>query len=185
MGMSESASEDLATQAASLAFAMIRFEERAAWPMDPTLERGVADYSFVPGWRGVPIDRVVPLLAGLPSPAWLLQTTVRGHVGVILLEELGEDRKRVMQKELDNQVSGINELSRSLGLTDTSPLLLDVDGDTLVVSLAALRYWGGRFGVNVGWNFGPLEHDSRATGQIHLRRRTGEWSSGPLAGESV
>lgn len=149
--------------------------------MELATELDVVEYSLMPGWRNMPRDKVVALLAGLPSPALLLQTTVRGRIGVILLDELGVDRKRSMQKEFDNQVSGINELSASLGLTEASRLLPEVDGESLVFSLAALRYWGERFAVNVGWNFGPLEHDSRATAQIHLRRSTGEWSSGPQA----
>lgn len=176
-------SDDVLMQAASLAFALIRFEEGAAHPFrastPPGMPRiGEDAYVFAPSWREVPREEVSAFLAGLPSPALLSPTTTRGVVALTLLGELSGERAAWARKTLTNQRAGLEELAAQLGLTAASPVLLAFGGEAHVVSLAVLRVWSERFAVQTGWNIGPLEGDSRASARMNLFRGDGHDSSG-------
>src|SRR4029077_20317592 len=89
--------DDTLIEAASLAFAMMRFEEVSAhWArhsIPPGVPRlGVDAYSCLPSLRRVPRDEVAAFLAGLSSPAILTPSTMRGVVALILVDELTGDR---------------------------------------------------------------------------------------------
>ena len=91
------APDDALVQAATLAFALVRFEEGAAHPprnySPPGVPRiGTEAYVFIPSLRRVPRDAVVPFLAALPSPALLTPSTRRGIVALTLVDELTGDR---------------------------------------------------------------------------------------------
>lgn len=106
--------DDLRAEAARLAFALLRFEGVAAHPM-----RGAATpdaYVFLPSWREVPGSEVEAFLVGLPSPALLLPTTLRGTIALLLLHELTGDRRRWAEKALSNFAAGLDELAPQLGL---------------------------------------------------------------------
>jgi hypothetical protein len=100
--------DDLLLQAASLAFALLRFEEGAAHPHRGStppgmLRLGEEAYQFTPSWRSVPRADVPAFLAALPSPALLSPTTTRGTVALTLLAELSGERAVWARKTLTNQ----------------------------------------------------------------------------------
>jgi hypothetical protein len=171
------------TQAAALAFALVRFDEPAAHPIGgwtpPGMPRvGTDAYVFSPVWTPVPREAVVPFLAGLPSPAIIVQSTTRGILGLTLLDELTGDRRRWAQKTFDNHKAGLAELAKQGNLTDSSLVLFEFGDESHIFSLAAIREWSERFALNVGWNIGALPDDARASARLNARRSDGRWSSG-------
>ena len=174
--------DDTLMEAASLAFAMVRFEEVSAhWarhsipPGAPHF--GVDAYSFLPSQR-VPRDGVTAFLAGLSSPAILTPTTMRGVVALILVDELSGDRAVGARKEFDNQQLGLEEMVRQIGLDAEASVLLEFDDEAHVFSLKAVRLWAERFGVHVGWNLGTLKDDPRASARMVLFASDGRNSYG-------
>lgn len=176
--------DDTLMEAASLAFAMVRFEEVSAhWarhsipPGVPHL--GVDAYSFLPS-RRVPRDGVAAFLAGLSSPAILTPTTMRGVVALILVDELRGDRAVGARKEFSNQQLGLEEMVRQIGLDAEASVLLDFENEAHVFSLKAVRLWAERFAVHVGWSVGTLKDDSRASARMMLYASDGRNSYGEM-----
>jgi hypothetical protein len=174
--------DDTLMEAASLAFAMVRFEEVSAhWarhsipPGVPHL--GVDAYSFLPS-RRVPRDGVAVFLAGLSSPAILTPTTIRGVVALILVDELSGDRAVGARKEFSNQQLGLEEMVRQIGLDAGASVLLDFENEAHIFSLKAVRLWAERFAVHVGWSVGTLKGDPRASARMMLYASDGRNSYG-------
>src|SRR3954469_7808517 len=133
--------DDTLMQAASLAFAMVRFQEGSAHlsrhSVPPGAARlGVDAYGFIPSLRRVPRDQVVAFLAGLSSPAILTPSTTRGIVALTLVDELSGDRAVGGRKVLSNQQLGLEELVRQLGLEADASVLLEFENEALVFSLS-------------------------------------------------
>jgi Asp-tRNA(Asn)/Glu-tRNA(Gln) amidotransferase A subunit family amidase len=175
--------DDTLMEAASLAFAMVRFEEVSAhWarhsspPGVPRL--GVDTYSFLPSSRRVPRDGVAAFLAGLSSPAILTPSTMRGVVALILVDELSGDRAVATQKEFSNQMLGLEEMVQRIGLDADASVLLDFENEVNVFSLKAVRVWAERFAVHVGWSVETLKDDPRASARIILYGSDGRNSHG-------
>jgi len=174
--------DDTLMEAASLAFAMVRFEEVSAhWArhsIPPGVPRlGVDAYSFLPS-RQVPRDGVAAFLAGLSSPAILTPTTMRGVVALILVDELSGDRAVGARKEFSNQQLGLEEMVQQIGLDAEASVLLDFENEAHVFSLKAVRLWAERFAVHVGWNVGTLKDDPRASARMVLYASDGRNSYG-------
>ena len=160
-------------EAASLAFAMVRFEEVSAhWArhsIPPGVPRfGVEVYGFLPSLRRVPRDGVVAFLAGLSSPAILTPSTMRGIVALTLTDELSGERAAGAKKELSNQQLCLYEIVQQLGLDPGSSVLLDFENEAHVFSLKSVRLWAERFAVHVGWSVGSLKNDPRASARMIL-----------------
>jgi hypothetical protein len=175
--------DDALRDAASLTFAVIRFAEGAAHARrgstSPGMPRlGEDAYVFAPSGRRVRPEDVPAFLAGLPCPAILYPTTIRGVVALQLLSELSGDRAAGARKEFANQRGGLEELAGQLGLTADSRILLEFGDEAHVVSLAVLLLWTERFAVQVGWSIGPLEGDGRASARLNLYRSDGVKSRG-------
>ena len=175
--------DDTLMEAASLAFAMARFEEASAhWarhsipPGAPRL--GVDAYGFLPSLRRVPRDGVPAFLAGLTSPAILTPSTMRGVVALILVDELSGDRAIGAQKEFNNQQLGLEEMVQQIGLDAEARVLLDFENEAHVFSLKAVRLWAERFAVHVGWSVGKLKDDPRASARMMLYGSDGRNSYG-------
>ena len=79
---------------------------------------------------------------------------------------------------LSNFTVCFDEFRGGCGLTRASRILLEFDEETHLFSFAGTRLWTQQFGVQVGWNMTPLEHDPRAQARLMLRRSDGEWSRG-------
>jgi hypothetical protein len=174
---------DTLMEAASLAFAMVRFEEVSAhWArhsIPPGVPRvGVDAYSFLPSLRRVPRDGVAAFLAGLSSPAILTPSTMRGVVALILVDELTGDRVVGARKEFSNQQLGLEEMVQLIGLDAEASVLLDFENEVHVFSLKAVRLWAERFAVHVGWSVGMLKDDPRASARMMLYGSDGRNSYG-------
>jgi hypothetical protein len=169
------ANDDALMQAAALTFTMLRFEQDAAHasrssdPYDQG-EMGVDRFVFLPSWRSTAAHDVVAFLAGLTCPALLFPTTMRGVVSLMLLDELAGERKAWAQKTLDNHLVGINEFAAQFfpPLDGNSNVLLEVQGETHIISLDVLRLWSQRFNAPAGWSLGDSRNDPRAPAQIRL-----------------
>lgn len=152
--------EPLNMQAAALTFAMMLFEQEAAHPLggerEPGEVPGVDSFGFLPSWVPVPRAGVVPFLAQLPCPALVFQSTHRGTVSLMLLDELGGERRAWAQKTLDNHCAGIEELASQFypALYGESKILLEIRDESHIITLDALRFWARRFGCPTGWNMG-------------------------------
>ena len=175
--------DDVRLEAARIAFALIRFDEVAAHPMGtsppPGSVRALTEaYSFLPSWRKIPRDEVETFLVSLPSPALLAPTTIRGVIALILFHELNGDRRRWAEKTLSNFAGALEEIGPRLGLSPTSPILVEFDEESHVFSYAAVREWTQQFAVQVGWSIAPLERDDRADARMMLRRSDGQWFPG-------
>jgi hypothetical protein len=127
-------------------------------------------YTFVPGSRRIPLRDIPQFLAGLPSPALLMPSTSRGVVGLTLVSELTGDRAASAHHEFANQQAAVQEQVGQFGLSADSRILLELDRESLVVSLAALRTWSQRYVIYVGWNMRPLVDDPRASAKLFLIR---------------
>ena len=169
--------DDALRDAASLAFALIRFAEGAAHPLrgTPSGTPRVGDevYVFGPSSRRVPREDVPKFLAGLPAPAMLYPTTIRGIIALQLLSELSGDRAAGARKEFANQCGGLDEMADQLGLTADSRILLTFGDEAHIVSLAVLQLYIERFLVHVGWSIGSLQGDPRASARLNLYRSDG------------
>jgi hypothetical protein len=170
--------DGLRLEAARIAFALIRFEEVAASPSGAStppgsLRVGTEAYVFMPSWRKVPRDAVETFLVGLPSPALLAPTTIRGVIALMLLHELNGDRRRWMEKTLSNFALGLEEFSPQLGLAPTSRILLEFDQESHVFSFAGVREWTQQFPVQVRWSISALDRHDRADACMLLRRSDG------------
>lgn len=176
--------DDTLMDAASLAFAMVRFEEASAhWsrhsspPGSPRLGEDV--YEFLPSLRRVPRDGVVAFLAGLSSPAILTPSTMRGLVALTLTDELSGERAAGARKEFSNQQLCLEEMVQQIGLPPDASVLLDFENEAHVFSLKVVRLWAERFAVHVGWSIGSLKDDPRASARIVLYGSDGRDSDGP------
>ena len=189
---------DLRRQAARLTCALLRFDRPAAHllgsstpPGHPVV--GVDAYTFLPSWKSVRNEDVEQFLLDLDGPALLAPTTIRGTIALFLLDELAGDRKKWGQKTLSNFAVSLDETTKRLGLTTTTRVLVEFDGEEHVFSLAAVREWSQSFPVQVGWGIGQLKDDARADVQMKLRRSDGEWhpklrfvpGSEPPPGDSI
>jgi hypothetical protein len=174
---------DLRAEAARLAFALMRFEgvaahlSRSSTPPG-ALRVGTEAWTFLPSWSTVPRDEVEAFLVALPSPALLAPTTRRGSIALLLLHELGGDRRRWAEKTLGNYAAVLEEMARGLGLSPQSRVLVEFDDESHVFSLAALRECSQQFAVHVGWNLGPLPGEPRADALMGLLRGDGQWYEG-------
>ena len=165
----------LRSEAARLAFALLRFEGAAAHARPGSrpsgaLQIGTEAYVFLPSWREVPFEEVEAFLVGLPSPALLAPTTVRGVIALTLVHELSGDRRHWAEKTLSNFVAGLEDMAQQLDLSPTSRILLEFDEDSHVFSLAGVREWAQQMAVQVGWNVSSLESDVRADACMNLMR---------------
>ena len=170
--------DDVRLEAAQLASALIRFMQVAAHPMEGStplgsLQVGTDACIFLPSGRKVARDQVPTFLVSLPSPAVLAPTMTRGVIALILLHELSGDRRRGLEHELDNSAAGLEEMGQQLGLSPTSRILVEFDGESHVFSLAAVREWTQQFVVPVGWSIASLEREERADARMLLRRGDG------------
>ena len=177
------APDDAHRQAAALAFALVRFESGAAHlrraDTPPGMPRvGEDAYVFIPSSRPVPADRVVDFLAGLPSPALLSPTTMRGMVALTLVGELAGERAASGRHTLANQRAGLDTMAARIGLTPESRVLLAFGEEVHVVTLAVLRAWSERYAVHVGWTLAALRGDARAVARMVLFRSDGAASPG-------
>ena len=175
--------DELRSEAARIAFTLLRFEEVAAHPLRTstppgTLRVGPDAYVFLPSWRTVPRDDVEAFLVSLPSAALLLPTTTRAIVTLILLHELSGDRRRWAEKTLSNFAVGLEEFVPRLGLSPRSRVLCEFDDESHVFSLAGIREWTQQFAVQVGWSISPLEDDDRADACLMLSRSDGKHFQG-------
>lgn len=158
--------ESVERQAASLAFAMLLFEQDAAHRFIHSEKEGdkagVDKFVFLPSWISIPRAEVVAYLESLPGPALIFQTTGQGMVSLILLDELTEDRRRWAQKTLDNHSAGVEEIAGQFvpPLENDSKILLEIRGERHIVSLEGLRFWSRRFNCPAGWTFGPPRADA-------------------------
>lgn len=169
------------TDAARLAYALLRMEEPMALQFKTCkrandLVLGEDAYSFTPSWQLIPRADIVPFLVSLPSPALLAPTTTRGVVALTLLDELRGERRQWGEKVLANFSGGLDHFVRQFGLTEDSDVLLEIDEDSEVYSLAAVRVWAQQFAVlQVGWTLSPLRGDARAQAQLVVCRSDGQW----------
>lgn len=147
-------------QAAALTFAMLQFEQEAAHPRQgsPSREKtlGVDEFLFLPSWKPVPRAEMVSFLANLSAPALLVQTTMRGAIALMLLDELSGERRWWGEKNLSNQLAGVNALAEQFQppLGPDSKLLLETRHENHIVTLDVLRYWAEHFSCPAGWNIG-------------------------------
>jgi hypothetical protein len=175
--------DQLRHDAASLAFAMLRFadgaahEERGSTPLG-MLRTGIECYIFSPSWRRIANGDVPRFLAELPSPALLSPTTTRGIATLTLLDELQGERRAWAQKTIDNQLGGLGQLADQLGLDDQSHVLLQFDDEEHWCPMPVVRAWCSSFTVNVGWNLWSYADDDRARARMILMRSDGARSWG-------
>jgi hypothetical protein len=183
MHAAASDTDDRRAEAARLAFALLRFEapaahlSRASTP-SRALQIGTQAYTFIPSWEIIPNDEVEAFLVGLPSPALLAPTTMRGSIALLLLHELSGDRRRWAEKTFSNYADVLEELVQQLGLSPHSRVLVEFDAESHVFSLATLRECSRQFAVHVGWNLGPLPDEPRADALLGLLRGDGQWYHG-------
>jgi hypothetical protein len=175
--------DGLRAEAARLAFSLLRFEEASAHLLRASAPAGAMQvgrdaYAFIPSWQLIPRDEVVSFLAGLPSPALLAPTTIRGSVALLLLHELVGDRRRWAEKTFSNYAAILDDTTLQLGLTPQSRILVEFDDESEVFSFAAVREWSQQLPVQVGWNLRALEGDSRADAAMGLLRSDGRWYRG-------
>jgi hypothetical protein len=172
--------EEPDTGAAAIAFAMLRFAQGAAhkgFGESPKGHGGKDWYVFLPSWRRMPHEDVLPYLASLPCPAMLMSTTTRGSVSLLLLDELQGERRRWGQKNFDNQSGGLIHAAGELGLTPESRVVLEFDDEEHLFTFAVLQRWAERFCVDAGWNLRPCG-DDRAAARLWLIRADHEQSWG-------
>lgn len=164
--------------AARLAFALIRFAGAAAHPTLGVTPPGVPElgteaYIFGPSWRRVPHHEVEAFLIGLPSPALMTPTLIRGEIALALVHELTGDRRRWAEKTLSNLLACLDENASQLGLPATARILVEFDDESHVFPLAAVRHWAAHLAVNVGCNIAPLRDDEHADASLMLLRADG------------
>ena len=174
--------EDPDRGAAAIAFAMLRFGQGAAHQFEREEEagRGLGGrdwFVFLPAWRRVPRDQVVPFLATLPCPAMLVGGTTRGSVALLLLDELQGERRSWGEKNFSNQSEGLRSLGEQMGLSPRSRVVLDLDDEEHLFTFAVLTRWAERFCVDVGWSVGDCG-DDRADARLWLIRADHQQSWG-------
>ena len=174
---------ELDHQAATLAFAMLRFADGAAHPDRSStpagmLKTGTECYIFAPSPRPIAIKDVPQFLLDLPSPALLMPTTTRGIATLVLLGELTGDRLAWGRKTLTNQQQGLEMLTTQLNLPTDARVLLQFDDEEYWYPLDVLRRWVARFAVFVDWNLRIYEDDARAQARLMLHRSDGVTSWG-------
>lgn len=161
---------DANLDAGRLAAAMLRFQEPLAHLMSASARPGtpivgVDAYVFLPSSRRVQRADVPAYLAGLQGAAFIATTTTRGMLALVLLDELGAERRASLQKELDNQYAGVVDLARG---RDTDRVLLEFDEEASLFSLAGVRRWAQRFVITVGWSIEPCPEPERAEWRVNL-----------------
>ncbi len=181
--VSDDPNDDVLRAAAEIAFAMLRFESACAHPfrgaVAPGRPRlGIESWQFVPSWNEVLTDRVVPFLVGLSSPALLTPSTTRGLVALTLLDELRDERAAWATHTFENQRTGCDGILAELKLAETAQIVLQCDETELRFSVPALRMYGARFAVQVGWMLRAETSDPFAQARMMLYRSDGGMSWG-------
>jgi hypothetical protein len=170
--------EDSRLKAAAVAFALVRFESEAAqadrFRHPSSAPRfGEDAYVFLPSLRRIRSGDVVSFLAGLPSPALLAPTTMRGIVALTLLAELSGERATGARKIFTNQCAAVEESAQQLGATPETQVLISISGETHIVSFETVRVWSQLFAVQVGWSIAPFAGDPRVAARLCLIRSDG------------
>ena len=181
--MHTESADDVRLQAATLAFALLRFSAGAAHPDRSSTPKGVPRvgpecYVFAPAWTRIAIADVPQFFATLPAPALLASTTTRGFATLILINELTGERREWADHSLGNQQAGLESSIAQLGLGADARVILQFDSEEYVYPLPVLREWCAQFGVAVGWNLRPYHDDDRAQARLMLYRSDGEPSWG-------
>ena len=99
--------------AATLAFAMLRFEMAAAHRANE-VKASVGGVRFLPCWREVQPSLIIPYLASCPSPAILAPTTWPGTVSLMLVSELSDDRREWAEYSFRNWTQHLAECAEKL-----------------------------------------------------------------------
>jgi hypothetical protein len=151
---------------------MLRFTQPAAHAFPSRSngegsEPGVDWFVFSPSWRKTPKDEVIPFLLSQGSPLMIFPTLYRGSVGLLVLDEVRDERKKWFQKTLDNQVAGVHQCAIQLNLVGESRVLLEFAEEEHLFSFAILQEWAKRYCVGIGWSVGPCG-DSRAEARLNL-----------------
>ena len=167
--------DETTLEAATLAFAMLRFAEGAAHPLlaAGSSRLGRDFYVFSPATRQVPREEVPAFLASLTSPALLYPTTTRGLVALLLLNELSGERATAAQHTLANQQAILKMVEEQGLVTPGDRILLEFGNDELIITLEGLRAWTERFSIGISWNIAPLAGDPRAAARICLSQADG------------
>jgi hypothetical protein len=165
-------------EAASLAFAIIRFAQGAAHPPrgarpPGTPKLGEDAFIFLPSERRVSSEDVPAFLSRLASPALISATTTKGIVSMHLLDELHGDRAKGARHIFTNQRAGLDDMIRQASLSDDSRVLVDTDSERRTVSVATVKLWTDRFAIDVGWSVSPLTGEPSAAAQLNLYRSDG------------
>ena len=174
-------------QAATLAFALLRFETGAgneslagAAP-DDVLGRDA--FIFLPVVRRVGYADVVPYLAACPSPAILVPSSTRGMVALLLLSELTDDRRRWAENLFQDYRNSLRAAADRLGLTPASSIVFEFDDEAHDFSFATLSLCCERFIVQVAFNLDPMLYDDpRAMVRLNAIRSDGVRSFGSACG---
>jgi hypothetical protein len=179
--------EEARLQAAALTFAMLRFEQESgheSHASDPDNRRlGLDHFVFLPSWKSISREEVVPFLASLSSPALIFPTTTRGVASLILLDELTGERRKWARKTLDNQLAIIDELASRFSppFNGESKVLLEFAGETHLLTLNSVREWSKQFSAPTRWSLGDSRNDPRAPARFRLIGSDGrvnpEWTA--------
>ena len=184
MNEEHSLDEQSLTGAATLAFALLRFEKGAAHPSrayEPpgTGSLGVDTFRFLPSGRRVGADEVPGFLMSFSTPVLLAPTTWGGTIALFLLDELSGARRKSAEHSFANWQNHLAHVAGQLGLTDWSSLILEFDDDEHVFSFSTLSLCMERYAVLVGWAVTPLLYDDpRAQARLDLIRSDGAHSWG-------
>lgn len=158
--------------AAELAIAMLRFESGAAHPPrghrpPGAPEPGVDVYHLLPDWTAIPVGELADRFMATPSPLLLFPTPSRGSVALLLLDELGPERRKWAEHSIANWVRSLDELAARHGLADAAVVTLAVGPEPLRVPLAAVRRCFARYMVCTGWTL-DVSPDGAGDAQLVL-----------------
>lgn len=107
-------------QAASLGFALLRFETaaaNAAFAPGPTDQApGTDAFIFLPVMRRVATNDVVTFLASCPSPAIVIPSSTKGMIALVLLSEVTGERRRSAEHLFEQYRAALRSAAEGLGL---------------------------------------------------------------------
>jgi hypothetical protein len=100
-------------------------------------------------------------------------------VALLLLSELGDDRRKWADHLFQQYRSALASSAERLALTDDTPIVFEFDEEALVFTFATLRACCERFIVQVAFNLDPMHYnDTRASFRLNGLRSDGTRSWG-------
>ena len=169
---------DADLEAASAAWAILRFEQAA---LPPVFTRRPADDDTVtlfPTGRAIPLANVPMALRDLRKPVVLASLSAQGLIGVWSVEDAATDARAKMEREFANQEAVLQSMCRQLELGPDARVLIETPQESRILPMNVVARLVRDYWILVAWSLKKLWNDPRADASLVFSSASGTQSPG-------